>query len=129
MNENPLFEACFDLASKILVKKDTITIDQIEENLETLTNEANKFHRMAIEHQLRLTDFEDHENIVVRAVDYINYVYAIPPLRGTYSWFDEMLRALLELSCPTIILDKERMSFLDDIEKGIKIARNETLNN
>jgi len=75
----------------------------------------------------QFSDFEDHENIVVRAVDYINYVYAIPPLRGTYSWFDEMLRALLELSCPTIILDKERMSFLDDIEKGISTARKEAM--
>jgi hypothetical protein len=129
MKENIIYKACEDLASTLMagngVSKSEKTIQNVSEHSEIST----KLYGYALEHAFSVRHRGGNDELIVRAINYINYVHAIHPLLGKYVWFDEMLRALLELTCPNIVLDNNIIQFFHDIEKGIKKARRTALNN
>ena len=128
MDKNTIYNACFELASTLITKNETMTIIEVEESLTEQAEIANELNRIAYEHLWGIINNGGDENLIVRAINYINFVHVLPALKGNYTWFDEMLRALLELTCPNIILDKQVVIFLDDVEKGIHKARRATKN-
>jgi len=123
MDPNIIYTACFELASTLISKKKMLTIDRVEGSLTEQAEIANELNSIALEHLWGIIDNGGNEKLIARAINYINFVHVIPPLKDNYSWFDEMLRTLLELSCPNIILDNQIIEFLDDIENGIHKAK------
>ncbi len=123
MDPSIIYNACFELASTLIAKKHTLTINKVEGNLTEQAGIANELNSIALEHLWGIIDNGSDEKLIARAINYIHFVHAIPPLKDNYFWFDEMLRTLLELTCPKIILDNQVIIFLDDLEKGIHKAR------
>ncbi len=129
MDPSIIYNACFELASTLMSKKKMLTIDRVEGSLTEQAEIANELNNIALEHLWGIINNGGNEKLIARAINYINFVHVIPPLKDNYSWFDEMLRTLLELTCPNIILDNKVILFLDDIENGIQKARDSMNNN
>lgn len=129
MKKNIILKACQDLSTTLMAHEDVITLKKTFPNVSGHTEIANKLYGYALEHSFAVRHRGGNDEMIVRAINYINYVHAMHPLLGKYVWFDEMLRALLELTCPNIVLDNKTVVFLGDIEKGIKKARRMALNN
>jgi hypothetical protein len=56
--------------------------------------------------------------LLERAVRYINAVHGMP-MGDDPTWFEYMMRALIEVARPNTGLDRENKAFLLDLEQGI----------
>jgi len=93
--------------------------------MEELSEMTQELYKVSLE-QFELVDgLGGNKDLLVKAIEYINQVHAVPLLRGNISWFNNTLRVLLELTCPNSILVKNSSpyKFLIDIENGVKRTR------
>ena len=123
MDNAALKNACFKAARAALWQtphpqdiSDIIDTDQIERL-------SQCFYEIAAWHIETTESLNCDPNLITRAVLYLAYVHAIPPMKEDTRWFKEMLHVLVELACPNITPTEEAAQFLIDIEQGIKIAR------
>ncbi len=123
MNYKALKEACYKAARSVLWQTpnpqditDIIDTEQIERL-------SQKFYDLAVWHIETMDSLGCDPNLITRAVLYLAYVHAIPPMREDTKWFEEMLHVLIELSCPNLVPTPEAAQIFTDIEEGIKIAR------
>lgn len=84
---------------------------------------TEEFLRIALDSYYQVEQLENGQDILVRAISYIECAHAIPPLRGKYNWFSDTLQTLLELCNPNSGLTKELLPFLDDLDAGISDYR------
>jgi hypothetical protein len=123
INQEALRKACRDVADSTLWQtpkpvdiSDIIDTDQIAQTTQDYFDEA-----------MRHVEYVDHfgrdPNLVVRAVRYLAHAHAIPPMKQDLTWFRNMLEAAIELACPNSIHTPESAEFFDDIEEGIRDAR------
>lgn len=110
---------CFNLAENLMWEKDALKSEDVEESMKELSEMTEKFLRIALDSYYQVEQLENGQDILVRAINYIDHAHAIPPLRGNYSWFFDTLQTLLELCNPNSGLTKEHSTFLDDLEAGI----------
>ena len=108
-------------------EKQIQTIEQIEGNLNELNEMTENFYNSAMFYLVNIESLYGKDEIIIRAINYINEVHVIPPLRGNYAWFEYTLGAVLELACPNSRLSKKNLNFLNDIESGIKDYRENSL--
>jgi hypothetical protein len=129
MEYNDIRKSCFELATHLMWEKGAWTINKIESNLSELNSIAEKLYKIAEDQFESRKNLEINSEIVSRAIYYINRVHTIPPLRGNYVWFENTLDVLLEIVCPNTLLkeESEHILFLNDIEKGLEISRNDAI--
>ncbi|MEA5112997.1 MAG: hypothetical protein VB050_03135 [Geobacteraceae bacterium] len=116
MNHEALRAACFEAARKSMADIRPTDVSKIKRLAEI-------FYKHSLHHVGRLRDQGCDTQILVRAVEYLAHTHAISPMHDSTEWFMFMLRALLELACPDVEQNTESISFLSDLEYGIKTAR------
>lgn len=125
--ENDLRKACFNIATNLMWEKDSLTAEKVDGNIAELTEMTEKFMESATFYveQVKLLYPEryDHYEVVCKAIEYMDIVFVIPPLRGNYDWFEYTLGTLIELARPQGSLSDETDRFLNDLEFGISIYR------
>jgi len=123
LNKSALLEACEKVANQTLWQtphpQDISDIIDFEQR----NMLAQKYFEKALQHVEFITGQERDPNLITRAVVYLAYSHAIPPMKDDLSWFNDMLEALIELACPNVLHFKETSQFLYDIEKGINETR------
>jgi hypothetical protein len=102
--------ACFDLAR-------TAKWAQRPIDSEEITELAGKFESVAISRVYEPLNID--VTLVARAVRYITQAHGMPTGDDT-GWFDEMLRALIEVARPNSGLDERGKEFLNDMLDGIQ---------
>ena len=127
MTNTQIRESCFNLSISLMWEKQIQTIEQIEGNLNELNEMTENFYNSAMFYLVNIESLYGKDEIIIRAINYINEVHVIPPLRGNYAWFEYTLGAVLELACPNSRLSKKNLNFLNDIESGIKDYRENSL--
>ena len=120
-------EACFNLSTSLMWEKESLTVERIEKHMSELNEMTEKFYEKAVFYFENIEALEGNEQIIVRAINYIEEAHAIPPLRGNYVWFDYTLGTLIELACPNSRLSEKNLEFLNDIETGIKDYRDNSI--
>lgn len=115
--------ACFDLSVSLMWEKPALTTDKIEMNMAELQTMTQNFYKTALFYLENIESLEGKPEIIIRAINYIEDVHAIPPLRNNYEWFDHSLGILVELACPNSRLNKNNLEFLNDLENGIEDYR------
>ena len=108
-------------------EKDNLTLERIESNRTELNEMTEKFLETAKFYLKNIERLEGQPEIIVRAINYMEEVHAIPPLRGAYQWFDYTLGALTELACPNSRPSNSDLDFLKDIENRIKDYRKDSM--
>ena len=116
-------EACFNLVEGFMCDKSLSTIETMEDNIEELSKTTEQFYQIAITKYVLIEGMPNDKEIMLRILNYINIVHAVPSLKGNYAWFAYTLDTLLELCNPNNILSKEFLPFLDDLQNGINIYR------
>ena len=126
IEEKAIRNACFKMACDLIWGNNILAIQETESDLKESFEMTDEFFRIAMYHYQTLEYFGKSSEILVRAINYINHVHAVPPVKGQYQWFSEALIVLLELVCPNTIIDKNSPAaqFLKDIEKGITQSLN-----
>ena len=120
LNKEALFEACKKVANNTLWQ--TPSPNKLSDIIDS--EQKQKTIQKYFEESLNYVDFiveqKRDPNLITRAVLYLSQSQAIPPLKDDIEWFSNILAALVELACPNVILTKETIIFLYDIEEGIK---------
>lgn len=119
LNHDTLRAACFEAARNSMADIRPTAVRKINRLAETFY--IHSLHQVA-----RLRDQGRDPQILVRAVAYLAHTHAISPMHDSTEWFIFMLRALLELACPSIVQNPDTLCFLGDLEDGINAARNTT---
>ncbi|KAA9346095.1 hypothetical protein [Adhaeribacter soli] len=119
MEKDKIKEACFHLATDLLCLEYNQSFENVDSNLPQLSRMTDGFHRIALENLDLIKDLGGSEELLVRAINYVSNVHAIPPLIENYRWFDNTLRTLLELACPNSGVTDENKKFLHDLINGI----------
>lgn len=116
LDNEALLEACLEVARAIRWRDNPVD--------EVLAKAAVELYfDAAIQHEDFLVGQGRDPNIIVRAVRYIAYKHAIPPMEGDVESFASMLDVLIELACPNTGSDQDQEQFFKDIEEGIQEAR------
>jgi hypothetical protein len=84
---------------------------------------AEQLFKIAKDHEEFLIGQGRDPNLITRAVLYLEYVHAIPPMKDRTNWFYDMLQVLIELACPNSVTPRRFESFYKDVERGIQEAR------
>lgn len=69
-------------------EKDLMTLERIEENIIELNQMTDKFFETASFYLENIEGLEGQQEVIIRAINYIEETHAIPPFRGNYAWFD-----------------------------------------
>jgi hypothetical protein len=123
INTDKVREACFNLAEDLMWENDALKSEEVEESMNELSDMTEKLLQIALDSYYQVEQLENGQDILIRAINYIERAHAIPPLRGNYRWFFDTLHTLLELCNPNSIIDKEHLPFLEDLEAGINDYR------
>ncbi len=126
-SENPVKTACFNIATHLMWEKE-LTPEDIEPHMVELGEMTEKLEEIAVFHIGQVTEYDDGQEVVIRAINYMNEALVIPPLRGNYSWFEHTLAVLVELARPVAGLSEETLPFLEDLEMGMEIYRGDAEN-
>lgn len=111
MSGDAIYDACFEVALAVFVVKDPADSAEVRAYAEKLAEIARV---------LVSEDLGRDTALVARAVQYINQVHAIPPMKDDTEWFWNMLSALVEVARPNIGgVEGEALKFLDDMQQGI----------
>jgi hypothetical protein len=115
LNGEALHAACIETARRVLW--------QPKEKKQPTENEvevmAKRFEREALHHLEFVVSQRRDPNLLVRAVRYLAYVHAMPPMRDDICWFSDMLDVLVELACPNAGLPPRGKEFVTDIRRGL----------
>ena len=111
--------ACFNLAKTTLWERAPVDIRVIQSHADDIYKEA--LCQFSLIEELGGT-----LELLVRAVDYLHQVHAIPPMRGDVRWFSESLRTVLEICFPNSNVSGEARLFLQDLRGGIDSAISES---
>jgi hypothetical protein len=120
MDSHKIREACFAVATTLMWQKDTVAAEQINEHMAELSETTEKLYQIAIENLELIKGLGGTEEMVVRAINYLDAVHAFPRRTSeNYSWFDDTLFTLLSLACPNFAPGKDAFPFFKDIINGI----------
>lgn len=117
-----LQDACFNLAKTTLWERAPVDIGVIQSHADDIYKEALCQFSLVEESGGTL-------ELLVRAVNYLHQVHAIPPMRGDIRWFSESLRTILEICFPNSNVSGEARLFLHDLRGGIDSAISESAPN
>jgi hypothetical protein len=121
--DDKIRKACFDLSVSLMWEKDSLTIDKVDSHIDELQKMTDKFIEISNFYLENIESLNGNKDLLVRAINYIDHVHAIPPLRGDYGWFENTLGALIEMACPNSRITKRQLEFLTDIENGLAYYR------
>lgn len=121
--DDKINKACFDLSVSLMWEKDALTIEKVDNHLDELKKMTDKFIEIAHFYLENIESLEGNKAILIRAINYIDQVHAIPPLRGNYEWFDNTLGTLIEIACPNSRITKNQLEFIQDLESGLEDYR------
>ncbi len=116
LNRAALKKACLEVAHNILWQKGPVPVEPIEAL-------ASRLFTIALEHEEFMVTFKRDPNIITRAVSYLAWAHAIPPMKDDTYWFSNMLEVLIELTCPNHIGNPRSEKFYKDLETGMRVAR------
>ena len=126
-NKKALLEACKKTASCTLWQNpDPADISDIVDTEQIRRTTRNYFDE-ALRHVEFVIEQKRDPNLITRAILYLQECHAIPPMKEDMEWFSNMLEAIIELACPSIVHSKKSIKFLYDVEKGIKESRKQEL--
>lgn len=80
---------------------------------------ARQLYELALEHRDYLEPAGVDPNVLIRAVRYLAHHHAIPPMRDSTIWFEEMLACLIELILPNSTVIEDEGAFLLDVAAGV----------
>ena len=104
LGRDELKAACYQVATNTMWDRRPVDVEAIQTVAAELVKIA-EFHEEFVIGQGR------DPNLIIRAVGYLNYVHAMPPMRDDTRWFDDMLRVLVELACPNSVGSRELEPF------------------
>lgn len=116
LNRDELRDACFSVAASRLWFRSP-------EDVESIQLRADTFFNTALEQEQFIVEQERDPNLIVRAVRYLEHVFAVPPPNEEKRWFHDMLCLLIELACPDTGSSRDQEMFYRDIETGLEQAR------
>lgn len=115
MSNDPINDACFQVALDLFVMTEAAASEQVRSYAQELAKIAKEMISEELGRDAAL---------VARAVHYLNQVHAIPPMRGRTDWFWEILSVVLEVARPnTGGVDGEAVKFLDDMREGLETLK------
>lgn len=126
--EDKIRGACFEISINLMWEKEALTTEKIDAHLDELQTMTEKLVDISKFYLENIESLDGNEDILIRAIKYIDQVHAIPPLRGNFNWFDYTLGALVELACPNVRITKSNLDFMNDLEKGIADYRDNVYN-
>lgn len=110
--DQSLLDACFSVARSTMWDRRPVDVSSIQAT-------AQRFYEIARDHCTYLEEQGEDPAFVVRAVRYLGSMHAIPPMRDSTSWFEDMLQVLVELRCPNGQPPADSARFLFDLIHGI----------
>ena len=116
LNRDDLKDACFAVAASRLWFRSP-------EDVERIQSRADTFFETALQHEEFIVEQGRDPNLIVRAVRYLDHIFATPPIDDEKRWFYEQLYLLIELACPNTGDCRDQELFYQDIEEGIAEAR------
>jgi hypothetical protein len=117
LNCNALKRSCLEVAKSIAWQNGPVN-DLVSSSFAEILYQEALFYKDFVVNQ------GSDPNLITRAVNYLAHAHAIPPTGVDISWFRERLSVLIELACPNCTSRNEDEQFYQDIESGIRIARN-----
>jgi len=116
LDRDELKAACYAVAANTLWFRSPVDVQSIQAA-------ADLFFKTALEHEEFLIEQGRDPNLIVRAVRYLDHVFAVPPPKNETQWFYEVLYLLVELACPNTGASRDQELFYQDIEEGIAESR------
>ena len=116
LNRDELKDACFAVAASRLWFRSP-------EDVERIQAMADIFFKTALDHEEFIVEQGRDPNLIVRAVRYLDHIFATPPANEEKRWFYEQMHLLIELACPNTGSSRDQELFYQDIEAGIAEAR------
>jgi hypothetical protein len=116
LNRKRLKAACHKVAKTTMWAQQPIDAALIEAL-------AERFLKIAEHHEPFIVEQGRDPNLITRAVHYLAYSHAMPPMNDDTNWFSDMLDVLVELACPNSIGSRRLELFYRDIEEGIAESR------
>ncbi len=119
LDYNELRTACHEIALRAMWERLPLDLSNLEPLSEKLFIEARSYEEF-------ITGVSRDPNMIIRAVRYLSYVHAIPPMRDDIIWFTNSMTVLLELACPIInVAHAGAEQLFKDIEDGIADSRSD----
>ncbi|RDH41427.1 hypothetical protein [Zooshikella ganghwensis] len=106
-------QACYKVARTNLSGEKLLDLNFITSYQKQLTS-------IALDALERYSDLGATEPDIVNAINYINHIYAIPPIKDNPKWFDSLLDTLLSVAFPNAGLTEESKPFARKLGEGIK---------
>jgi hypothetical protein len=117
--ENRLREACFKLASQVNWTKTTDT-ENIGEQVDKIAIMTGEVYECTIYYLLANISLGCDAEMMIRIVNYITDVHAVPVSSCDIDWYRTTLWTLVELACPNYEIGDSDFDFIEiDIRKRV----------
>jgi len=118
-NQNQeLKEACHKIATVII-------LDTKSEEPDSVQSLAEQLYDVSLKELQYLNNLGSNPSIVINAVNYIEQVQALSPVKNGIQWFTNILLTLIEIACPISVPEGKAKEFLSDMKHGIESLQNE----
>lgn len=116
MNKNniELYNSCMEIADNLQFMDKNISF---EKNIKML---ADKFYSIAVNYGDVYKSLGLSESLLIHAVNYIKHTHAHP--RNGFTWFDNILEVIIELSCPNVIPIESSSKIFKYIQEGMSVS-------
>ena len=117
---NRIREACFKLSSQVNWTK-TTNSESIIEQVEQISEMTEKVFESTIDCLSANIPLGCNTEMIIRAVDYITNIHAIPVAGCDIDWFRITLHTLIELACPNYEIGNLDEDFIEiDLRKRVE---------